>query len=133
MSLAELAGLKLPAGKDCVLYVWAPVAQLHQAIELIGIWGFEYKSAHGWAKPGQGTGYIVRENLELLLIASRGNPAWPALGEQYRSLLIEASRGEPSEKPDDFAAMIERLWPYTPKLEMFARGPHVWGNEAIPP
>jgi N6-adenosine-specific RNA methylase IME4 len=48
--------------------------------------------------------------------------------------LIDArNRGAHSEKPELFAAMIERLWPNTPKLEMFARRPRpgwdAWGNE----
>jgi hypothetical protein len=38
-----------------------------------------------------------------------------------------------SENPDAFAEMIARLWPNTPKLEMFARkkrdGWDSWGNE----
>jgi N6-adenosine-specific RNA methylase IME4 len=133
MSLVALAALKLPAAKDCVLYLWAPVAHLANAQRLIEQWGFTYKSAHIWAKPGQGTGLIVRENAELLLVASRGKPAWPALGEQFRSLVIEAPRTEPSEKPEAFAEMIEQLWPRTAKCEMFARKPRdgwdSWGNE----
>jgi N6-adenosine-specific RNA methylase IME4 len=137
MSLEQLAALKLPAAKDCVLYLWAPVAQLANALWLLDKWGFAYKSAHVWVKPGQGTGHIVRENAELLLVASRGAPAWPAPGKQFRSLLIEAGRGEPSEKPEAFAAMIEKLWPNTAKLEMFARKPRdgwdVWGNEVEAP
>jgi N6-adenosine-specific RNA methylase IME4 len=47
--------------------------------------------------------------------------------------VIEAPRGEPSEKPEIFAEMIERHWPNVPKLEMFARKPRngwdSWGNE----
>jgi N6-adenosine-specific RNA methylase IME4 len=133
MSLDELGALELPAAPDCVLYLWATAPMLGHALDLIRGWGFSYKTTHGWAKPGQGTGYIVRENLELLLVASRGNPAWPAMGEQERSFVFEASRGEHSEKPNDFAAMIERLWPNTPKQDMFARRPRPgwdhWGNE----
>jgi hypothetical protein len=64
MSLPALAALKLPAAKDCVLYLWTPVAQLANALRLIEGWGFEYKSAHGWTKPDHGTGHWVRENLE---------------------------------------------------------------------
>jgi N6-adenosine-specific RNA methylase IME4 len=132
MSLPALAALKLPAAKDCVLYLWTPVAQLANALQLIEGWGFEYKSAHGWTKPDHGTGHWVRENLELLLIATRGNIPAPAPGEQFSSA-IEHPRGEPSEKPDIFAEMIERLYPNVPKLEMFARKPRdgwdVWGNE----
>ena len=141
MSFAELCALKLPAARDCALYLWVPLNQLGNAVDLIGRWGFTLKTGHGngwnsggvgWGKPDLGTGLIVRENLELLLIASRGAPAWPAMGEQFPSLSV-VDRGEPSEKPEVFVEMIERLWPNTAKLEMFARqartGWDCWGNE----
>ena len=132
MSLDELFALQPPAAKDCALYLWAPFSQLRNAMRLIEHWGFEQKSGHGWTKPDLGTGYWVRENLELLLIATRGHIPAPAPGEQF-PCAIEAPRGEPSEKPDIFAAMIERLYPNVPKLEMFARkqrdGWDSWGNE----
>jgi N6-adenosine-specific RNA methylase IME4 len=132
MTLDDLAALRLPAAKDSVLYMWAPVAQARNAMRLIEQWGFEYKSMHVWAKPDLGTGYWVRENGELLLIATRGTVPAPAPGEQF-PLVIEAPRGAPSEKPELFAAIIERLYPNVPKLEMFARKPRdgwdVWGNE----
>lgn len=51
----------------------------------------------------------MRENLELLLIASRGNPVAPAPGQQFPSLIV-TPRGEPSEKPELFAMMVERLY-----------------------
>jgi N6-adenosine-specific RNA methylase IME4 len=105
---------------------------LAHALQLIEHWGFAYKSAHVWAKPKCGTGYWGRENAELLLIATRGEVPAPAPGEQM-PYVIEAPAGEPSEKPEVFAVMIERLWPNTAKLEMFARqsrpGWDSWGNE----
>jgi N6-adenosine-specific RNA methylase IME4 len=132
MSLDALAALKLPAAKDCWLYLWVPFSQLANAMRLIEAWGFEHKTGHGWGKDDLGTGLIVRENLELLLIASRGNPVAPAPGQQFPSLIV-IPRGEPSEKPEQFAMMIERLYPNLPKLEMFARKPRegwdCWGNE----
>jgi N6-adenosine-specific RNA methylase IME4 len=134
MSLADLAALKLPAHADCVLYLWAPVSQLANALDLVRGWGFEFRSAHGWKKPGIGTGFWVRDNLELLLIAVRGTVPAPAEGTQLAAL-IEAPKGEHSEKPEIFAEMIEQHWPNTPKLEMFARrgrpGWDSWGNEVI--
>jgi N6-adenosine-specific RNA methylase IME4 len=132
MSLEQLFELKLPAAKDCVLYLWATVAHLPNALQLIERWGFEYKSAHIWAKPKCGTGYWGRENAELLLIATRGEVPAPAPGDQL-PYLVEAPTGEPSEKPKVFAEMIERHFSNTPKLEMFARQPRAgwgsWGNE----
>jgi N6-adenosine-specific RNA methylase IME4 len=132
MALEQMFALQLPAAKDCVLYLWAPVAQWANALRLVERWGFEYRSAHIWAKPKCGTGYWGRENAELLLIATRGAVPAPAPGEQL-PYLIEAPAGRPSEKSEAFAEMIERQWPNTPKLEMFARQPRpgwdAWGNE----
>jgi N6-adenosine-specific RNA methylase IME4 len=145
MSGDALTAMKLPAAKDCVLYLWVPFNQIGNAIDLIRAWGFKEKIGHGngwndggvgWGKPTLGTGFDVRENLELLLIATRGKPAMPAMGEQYPSLII-AERGEPSEKPEIFAEIISKLWPNTAKLEMFARqaraGWDCWGNEVVEP
>jgi N6-adenosine-specific RNA methylase IME4 len=132
MTLDAIKALDVPAAKDSVLYLWAPMSRLDDAVDLIRAWGFEFKAAHVWGKPDLGTGYLVRENAELLLIASRGSPAWPAPGQQSPSLIM-AARGEPSAKPEPFAEMIGRLWPNTAKLEMFARrrreGWDAWGNE----
>ena len=132
MTLAALTALQLPAAENCVLYLWSMVAQLANALRLIEGWGFQYKSARGWTKPDLGTGYWVRENLELLLIATRGAVPAPAPGEQFAGA-IERPRGEHSAKPDIFAEIIAHHFPSTPKLEMFARRPRagwdVWGNE----
>jgi N6-adenosine-specific RNA methylase IME4 len=83
----------------------------------------------------RGTGYIAIDNCEALLVFSRGSPVWRAPGTQDLALIM-APRGDHSEKPEVFAVMIERLWPNTAKLEMFARKPRVgwdtWGNEIEP-
>ena len=71
-----------------------------------------------WGKEGRGTGFIAIDNCELLLVFSRGNPVWPAFGTQDLALIM-TPRGRHSEKPEAFAEMIERLWPTTPKLEMY--------------
>jgi N6-adenosine-specific RNA methylase IME4 len=132
MTFDELAALELPAAKDCVLYLWTPVAQLANAMRLLEGWGFDYRSAHVWKKPDLGLGFWVRENTELLLVAVRGIVPAPAPGQQLPGA-IEAPRERHSEKPEDIAELIERLWPTTPKLEMFARrarpGWDCWGNE----
>ena len=43
---------------------------------------------------------------------------WPAFGTQDLALTV-TPRGAHSEKPEIFAEMIGRLWPNTPKLEMY--------------
>jgi N6-adenosine-specific RNA methylase IME4 len=132
MTLDAIKALRIPAAKNCVLFLWATVPMLPQALEVMTAWGFTYKSAWFWKKHCDGTGYWGRSRIEILLIGRRGNMPAPALGEQPPQV-IEAPRGRHSEKPAIFAAIIEKLYPNVPKLEMFARsarnGWSVWGNE----
>ena len=134
MPLAEIEAFAVPAAPNCVLFLWATVPMLPQALQVMAAWGFTYKSASTWVKDKAGTGYWVRGIVEHLLIGMRGDdvPA-PAPGDQFPGV-IEAPRGRHSEKPDVFAGHIVRLFPTVPRLEMFARkarpGWDVHGNEA---
>ena len=123
----------VPAAEDAVLFLWATVPMLEPALQVMAVWGFEYKSHFVWVKDRIGTGYWNRNKHELLLVGTRGNIPAPAPGEQYASV-IEACVGEHSAKPAAFAEMIEDMFPNLPAIEMFARGPRhgwdVWGNEA---
>ena len=133
MSMFEMMGIEIPAADDCVMFMWATVPMLPEALDLLSTWGFDYKSHICWIKDRQGTGYWTRNKHELLLIATKGNVPAPAMGTQPPSV-IELPLGRHSEKPAFFADMISTLYPTTPKLEMFARvgrvGWDVIGNEA---
>jgi N6-adenosine-specific RNA methylase IME4/ParB-like chromosome segregation protein Spo0J len=133
MSMFEMMALDVPAADDCVLFMWATVPMLPEALDLLHEWGFDYKSHICWIKDRQGTGYWTRNKHELLLIATKGKVPAPAMGTQPPSV-IELPLGRHSEKPAFFADMISTLYPTTPKLEMFARvgrvGWDVIGNEA---
>lgn len=133
MSMFEMLGLDVPAADDCVMFMWATVPMLPEALDLLSTWGFDYKSHICWIKDRQGTGYWTRNKHELLLIATKGKVPAPAMGTQPPSV-IELPLGRHSEKPALFADMISTLYPTTPKLEMFARvgrvGWDVVGNEA---
>lgn len=136
LDLEAIKALPIPAAGDCVLFLWATVPMLPQALEVMEAWGFTYKSLITWIKDRDGTGYWTRNRVELLLIGMRGDVPAPAQGDQP-SQAIEAPRGRHSEKPAAFAEMIEKLYPNTPKIELFARerrdGWDVWGNEAPAP
>jgi N6-adenosine-specific RNA methylase IME4 len=133
MSMFDMLGLNVPAADDCVMFMWATVPMLPEALDLLSTWGFDYKSHICWIKDRQGTGYWTRNKHELLLIATKGKVPAPAMGTQPPSV-IELPLGRHSEKPALFADMISTLYPTTPKLEMFARvgrvGWDVVGNEA---
>lgn len=122
------------AAKDCVLFLWATVPMLPQALAVMGAWGFDYRSNFVWVKDRIGTGYWNRNAHELLLIGVRGNVPAPAPGTQWNSA-IDAPVGRHSEKPETFLDLIEVYFPTLPKIELNRRGPprpgwDAWGNEA---
>jgi N6-adenosine-specific RNA methylase IME4/ParB-like chromosome segregation protein Spo0J len=135
MSLDEIKAFKLPAAPDVVVFMWATIPLLDAAMEVLTAHGLKHKSAIVWEKDRIGTGYWVRGEVEVLLIATRGDVPAPAPGEQFPAV-VRAPRGAHSEKPDIFAEMIARAFPNVPKLEMFARkrrpGWDLHGNE-LPP
>jgi N6-adenosine-specific RNA methylase IME4 len=122
------------AAEDCVLFLWATVPMLPQALEVMAAWGFAYKSHVVWLKDRLGTGYWFRNCHEILLLGTRGEVPAPAMGDQYASA-FDAEVGEHSAKPEIFAQMIEEYFPSLPKIELNRRGPpragwDAWGNEA---
>lgn len=133
MTLGQIKALPVPAADDAVLFLWATVPMLPQALEVMDAWGFTYKSHFAWVKDRSGTGYWNRNKHELLLIGTRGNIPAPAPGEQYESV-IEAKLQEHSRKPFHFREIIEETFPSLPRIELFAReqfdGWDAWGNEA---
>jgi N6-adenosine-specific RNA methylase IME4/ParB-like chromosome segregation protein Spo0J len=133
MPTDQIEALPVPAADDAVLFLWSTPPMQPHALSVMQAWGFTYKSLIIWDKGVDGTGYWVRGRVEILLIGTRGNVPAPLPGEQPPQL-IPAQRGRHSEKPAIFAEIIEKLYPNTPKLEMFARTARpfwdAWGNEA---
>ena len=132
MTLDRIKSLKIPAADDCVLFLWATVPMLPEALSVMDAWGFKYKSHCVWDKQKQGTGYWFRNVHELLLVGTRGNVPAPAMGTQPVSV-IEAPASRHSVKPTIFQEIIESFFPNCVRLEMFARskrkGWDGWGNE----
>jgi N6-adenosine-specific RNA methylase IME4 len=146
MSMQQLAALPVKdlAAENCVLFCWVTWPTLLQALDIIKLWGFSYKTcAFDWTKAnagqidmfsdeltGQmGMGYWTRANTEPCLLATRGRPK--RLNADVRQSIISPRR-EHSRKPNGVHQRIERLvgGPY---IELFARqqrqGWSVWGNE----
>lgn len=121
------------AADDCVLFLWATVPMLPDALRVMEAWGFAYKSHFIWNKDKIGTGYWNRNKHELLLVGTRGNVPAPAMGEQAHSV-IDAPVRLHSEKPASFYLLIENYFPNLPKIELNARrrreGWEPWGLEA---
>lgn len=123
-----------PALADAaVVFMWAIVPMLPEALSVLSEWGLTYRSHMVWVKNKISTGYWFRMKHEVLLVGARGDLPAPAMGTQSASVL-EANVGKHSEKPVAVHEMIERLYPSLPKLEMYARsgrpGWDSWGAEA---
>jgi N6-adenosine-specific RNA methylase IME4 len=121
------------AADDSVLFLWATVPMLPQALEVMAAWGFDYVSSAVWVKDHIGTCYWFRIRHEILLAGTKGNIPAPAQGLQWDSV-IEQPRGVHSAKPEAMCELIEAYFPHLPKIELNRRGParpgwSVWGNE----
>jgi N6-adenosine-specific RNA methylase IME4 len=122
------------AAGDSVLFLWATVPMLPQALAVMERLGFRVPANYVWVKDRVGTGYWNRNAHEHLLIGVRGKIPAPAMGTQWDSV-IEAAVGEHSAKPEIFLRMVEEYYPSVPKIELNCRGKGrpgwaVWGNEA---
>ena len=131
----DIAARDVPsiAADDCVLFLWATVPMLRDALRVMEAWGFEYKSHAVWDKGHIGTGYWFRNCHELLLVGTKGDVPAPAMGTQPASV-FQIIRGEHSAKPEQFLELIEGYFPNLPKIELNRRGEpragwDAWGNE----
>lgn len=125
------------AADDCVLFLWAVMPQLPEALRVIEAWGFTYKTVgFTWAKQNKsgdgfftGMGYWTRANAEVCLLATKGSPK--RLNADVMQLIV-APVAEHSKKPDETRERICRLIA-GPYLELYGRteieGWTVWGNE----
>ena len=120
MPTEEICGLKIPAAKDAVLFLWATNPKLEDALKVMEAWGFTYKTNMVWVKDRMGTGYYFRGQHELLLVGIKGNFS-PPLEENRPPSVLFAPVREHSRKPDEVYEIIERMYPHGRYLELFAR------------
>lgn len=140
MTLDEICAMPVRevTDRNAVLFMWCTWPTIFQAQRVIEAWGFHYSGlAWEWLKYNPKTGkyafaggYGTRKNVEPCLLARRGK-----MGVQDRSVrdFILAPRREHSRKPDEQYDRIERMFPGTRRLELFARqqwpGWNAWGNQ----
>lgn len=138
MQLADIMALPVArlAARDCVLFLWATMPMLPEALAVMEAWGFSFKTvAFSWMKTNRrsgtlftGLGYWTRSNAELCLLGLRGKPKRKA--RDVKQAILAPLR-EHSRKPDEVRERIERLVD-GPYIELFARqrraGWYTWGN-----
>src|SRR5262245_19465095 len=113
MSLDEICALPILSlsSPDAALFMWTTVPHLRESFDVLVAWGLEYKTNIVWVKDKIGLGYFVRNQHELLPVATRGDMPSPSPANRPPSV-ISAPRREHSRKPDEAYDLIE-----------------AWGNE----
>ncbi len=129
----EIIAHRPETAPDCVLFMWATVAKLPEALEVLAGWGFEYKTHAMWDKEKIGMGYWFRGQHELLLVGTKGSASPPDQGHRVSSVFREP-RGRHSAKPECVYRWIEEAFADRVKLEMYCRSPRAgwltFGNES---
>lgn len=140
MSIEELS--RLPVGElgqpTSHIYLWCPNALLAEGLQLMGTWGFTYKTNLIWFKvrkdggpDGRGVGFYFRNVTEMVLFGIRGKLRTLAPGRRQTNIIVQRKR-EHSRKPPDLHRIIEECSP-GPSVELFARertpGWSQWGDQ----
>lgn len=116
---------------NSVLFMWVTSPILRESFDVIKAWGFEYKSSFIWDKVKHNMGHYNSVRHELLLICTHGS-CLPDRSKLIDSV-VSIERTEHSEKPNEFRKIIEDLYSYGNKLELFARikmeGWESYGNQ----
>ena len=116
------------------LWLWVPNGLAQEGLDVMKAWGFTYRNLLVWIKTniGLGLGNYLRNGCEIALFGTRGRAPVKFKGQ---SNLLFAPRQDHSHKPEEFFAIVERLYD-GPYLELFARRYpssnkdwSVWGNE----
>jgi site-specific DNA-methyltransferase (adenine-specific) len=123
------------SAENCILFIWTTDYHLEKCLEVIGAWGFTYKTiGFVWNKKCCFMGaYTMKSGIELCLLATKGKDAHKLVKKHNIRSLIEEKRTEHSRKPYGIREKIVELLGDLPKIELFARqkvdGWDVWGNE----
>lgn len=119
---------------DAVLFIWVTSPLLEECFPIIKAWGFKYKTSFVWDKVKHNMGHYNSVRHEFLLICTKGS-CMPDAKELIDSVQNVERTNKHSEKPEEFRAIIDRLYQHGRKLELFRRGTapegwEVWGNES---
>ena len=123
---------------NCALFLWVTYPCLEWGLELVKIWGFEYKTvAFTWVKRNKngvgwyfGLGNYTRANAEICLLGIKGR-----LDRQSHRIpqICDLPLTKHSKKPNIIRERIVKLFGDLPRIELFSRtkihGWDVWGND----
>jgi N6-adenosine-specific RNA methylase IME4 len=133
MTIDELCDMPVEnmADDNAVLFLWVTSPILEDAFRVIHAWGFEYKASFVWDKVKHVMGHYNSVRHEFLLVCTRG-ACQPDERRLFDSVVTE-ERTEHSRKPETFRTIIDTIYPYGNRVELFSRttaeGWDTHGNE----
>jgi len=133
LTIAELCLLPIVdiAADNAVLFLWVTSPMLEECFPVIKAWGFTYRTSIVWNKLAHNMGHYVSVRHEFLLICVRGS-CLPDINKLLPSVVDVKRSKTHSQKPEEFRAMINALYPHGKRIELFARneaeGWDLWGN-----
>lgn len=116
---------------DAVLFLWVTSPLLEESFQVVKAWGFHYKTSFVWDKIKHNFGHYNSVRHELLLVCTKGS-CTPDHKELFDSV-VSIEREEHSAKPERFREIIDTLYPFGNRIELFARSTRAnwdsWGNQ----
>lgn len=135
MSISQICDLPVNeiSDKNSVLFLWVTSPLLEDSFKVLKAWGFKYKTSFIWDKVKHNMGHYNSVRHEILLIATKGS-CTPDNKKLFDSVQSIERNDNHSEKPIEFLNIIDELYSFGDKLEMFCRkikkqNWYGWGNE----
>jgi site-specific DNA-methyltransferase (adenine-specific) len=141
MGSDEIAALPIKdmIDKDAACFMWTTDTHMPQALEVMKAWGFTYKNiGFIWEKQtnlGNPVSLLspwTQKTYEICLFGTKGAMTKHKKDNTIRQM-VKAERIRHSQKPQEVADRIVRMFPDCSRIELFARdakpGWDVWGNE----
>lgn len=138
MTPAQIAAIPVSEIADpmgCLLALWVPGSFLVHGLQVMKAWGFTHKQVFVWVKLKKkyheeedwneatrvGMGRLFRQSHEIALIGTSGKSVYPWLDDHsQRSVAFDLNAGH-STKPPTLQKRLEKMFPGTDKVELFAR------------
>ena len=111
------------------IFVWVIACQLGNGINLLKKWGYDFVTYLNWVKVSKygrympSHGYYLQHNKETCLVGRKGKDPENMRGDLFHDLIVEQRGLRQSHKPVNIYELIERVFPDSMYMEIFAR-PH---------
>lgn len=135
LSISDLKKLPIKdiSENDAILALWCPSSLLKEGLDIMNIWGFEFKQTHIWVKTKQeikntdlnsclsfGMGRLFRQTHEVVLLGTKGKIYNHLKNKSQRSVHFFPATKH-SSKPENLQNMLDKMFPEGNRIELFAR------------